>query len=292
MTADLTIVMFWNKIGVPSGADGDVTGTQEEFDIAVERYGKVDPYREARTNRPMLYVYFREQTEPETESAAQVRAFRKTIEDGKRLLYRQYCQESDWEELLMEHLVAFLNGRKRIDLEMAVTRIAPLDFVMNGNFYWQAMYNVGTVLRIAFDFDGDDEAEEVTFRFQQTRHWLTFQKSSEGLEISIHNDFVECLEASERIHLAVKDVNNDGIPELLIAADRGDAFAMLGIYGMKSGAFTELATLSGQYRIYVYEHGHIAMPYGSVGLSWHHYWRDGGFATEEQFEPLRKLSAF
>src|SRR6185437_3401465 len=38
-TADLTVVVFWNKIGAPSAEKGDITGTLEEFKIAAERYG-------------------------------------------------------------------------------------------------------------------------------------------------------------------------------------------------------------------------------------------------------------
>lgn len=292
LTADLTIVMFWNRFGFPSGAEGGITGTQEEFELAVQRYERAGTPSNPRANRPLLYVYFKEQTEADTEGAAKIRAFRKTIEEGRRLLYRQYTQADEWEELLTEHLVAFLNGRMRTDIETAVERLSPADAIMTGNFYWQAMYEVGTVLRIRFDFDGDDEDEDVTFRFQQTRHWLTFEKHSEGSEIVMQDDFVECLEASSRIHLAIKDVNNDGVPELLIAADRGDASVMLGVYGMSGGRFSEITVLPGQHRIYIFERGHIAMPYGSVGLSWYHTWKDGAFHTEELHDPLRRLSAF
>jgi hypothetical protein len=87
----------------------------------------------------------------------------------------------------------------------------------------------------------------------------------------------------------IKDANNDGVPELLIAADRGDAVVMIGIYGMSEGRFSEIAVLSGQHRIYIFERGHIAMPYGSVGLSWHHTWKDGAFHAEELHDPLRRL---
>jgi hypothetical protein len=149
----------------------------------VKRFGKLDSFKRPGTNRPLLYIYFREQTEPDTEGAAKVRDFRKTIENDKTLLYRQYSQETEWEDLLLEHLVAFLNGRKRTDLESAVEGIAPFGSVMNGWFYWQAMYSIGTVLKVNFDFDGDDEEEKVTFRFQQTQHWLTFEKQGVGGEI-------------------------------------------------------------------------------------------------------------
>jgi hypothetical protein len=164
--ADLTVVVFWNRIGVPSDEKGELTGTLEEFQIAVQRYGALDPYFASEENRPMLYVYFREQTEPGTDSAAKVREFRKTIEDGKRLLYRQYSQEAEWEKLITEHLIGFLNGRRRTDLETAVQRIPPLGGVMTGQFYWQVLYGQTGILDI--DFDGDDNEETVRFKFQQS----------------------------------------------------------------------------------------------------------------------------
>jgi hypothetical protein len=187
-TADLTVVMFWNKIGAPSGKDGELTGTLEEFKIASERYGHVDPYFPPEDNRPLLYAYFREQTEPDTESAAKVREFRKSIEDSKKLLYRQYRDEAEWEELLREHLIGFLNGRRRTDLETAVQRIAPLGKVMTGQFYWQVLYPHVGVVDVVSDFDGDDNEETVRFKFQQFRHWLTFFKNSESYEIPMNQD--------------------------------------------------------------------------------------------------------
>ena len=144
MSADLTLVLFWNRLGVPSGAESGVTGTQEEFDIAAARCGD-NGEADASGNRPSLCVYFREQTIVDTETAAAVRAFRLNIEEEKRLLYRQYSSETEWEELVTEHLVAFLNGRQRTPLERAVEtmlQVAPPENpVLIGHFYWQAVYD-------------------------------------------------------------------------------------------------------------------------------------------------------
>jgi hypothetical protein len=284
--ADLTVVVLWNRIGAPSEVKGELTGTLEEFQIAAQRYGDPDPYFAPEENRPMLYVYFREQTEPDTESAAKVREFRKTIEDSKRLLYRQYSQESEWEKLLTEHLIGFLNGRKRTDLEAAVQRIPPLGKVMNGQFYWQVLYGQTGILDIDFDFDGDDNEETIRFKFQQFRHWLTFFKHHEGYEIPMSQDFVDCLNESKKIHLGLKDVTNDGVAELLIAASGSVASAMLGVYGMKDGRFSELATLGGQFHFQVFERGHIIAPYGSVGLYSDYRWKDGQFVDQDLHDPL------
>lgn len=290
-TAHLTAVMLWNKIGASSDVGGELTGTLEEFQIALQRYGDIDPYFPPEDNRPMLYVYFREQTEPDTESAVKVREFRKTIEDNKKLLYRQYSDESEWEQLFTEHLIGFLNGRKRTDLETAVQRIAPLKKVMDGRFYWQILYGHSGVIDINFDLDGDDNEEMVRFKFQQTRHWLSFIKNEMGHEVPMNPDFVDCLNESREIHLGLKDVTNDGVAELLIAASGTRASTMLGVYGMKDGQFTELATLKGQFLFHIFERGHITAPYGSVGLYFDYRWENGQFASQDLHDPFRRRSS-
>ena len=273
-SADLVLVVFWNHTGSDSGRD-DLTGTIEELEIAKKMCGfgqEKDFFYE--TQLPSLYVYFRAQTEPNTDSAHRVNEIRKSLEGSKQLLYRHYVDEDDWETLLREHLVAFLNGRKRTDIEKAVLTLPPAAQIMRGRFVWQSSYN-GGVLTITDDFDGDDIDETVTFRFQQTQHWVTFAKGNVGYEISPCEDFLNTLEGARAIHLGVKDVTNDGVPELLIAADRGDACAQLSIWGMRDGRFSEVAVLGGQFRIYVYENGHIVMPYGSAGL----YFGNSGFVV-------------
>lgn len=102
-------------------------------------------------------------------------------------------------------------------------------------------------------------------------------------------------ECSKQVPCFVVESNprqNNSIAELLIAADTGTASAMLGVYGMKEGRFSELATLDGQYRFYVYEKGHIVAPYGSVGLYWDYRWENGQFSQQELCDPLRRRSAF
>ena len=234
--ADLTLVLFWNRFGVPSGRDGNVTGTQEEFDIAVARCGD-DAEVDASGNRPSLCVYFREQTILDTDSAASVRAFRQRIEEEKRLLYRQYSSESEWEELVTEHLVAFLNGRQRTALEEAVElmlQVAPL------KDYWQAMYSHPKKLVVDFDFDGDDKEESITFQFQQADYQLVFFKGDQGYHVRMGDTFGTFLTDTTHVHLAVKDVNADGLPELLIGAANKESLTMLGVYGWSRNEFVSL----------------------------------------------------
>jgi hypothetical protein len=195
--------------------------------------------------------------------------------------------------LLREHVVAFLNGRNRKDLEKAALALPPDAQIMRGRFVWQSSYDSG-VIKIVDDFDGDDVDETVTFRFQQTQHWVTFAKGEIGYEISPCENFRDTLQRARAIHLAVKDVTNDGVPEFLIAADRGDACAQLSVWGMREGRFSEIAVLDGQFRIYVYEKGHVVMPYGSVGLYFDYRWdpETSAFDKKDLYDPLRTRSAF
>ena len=194
----------------------------------------------------------------------------------------------------MEHLVAFLNGRRRKELEVAVQSLPPEAQIMKGRFLWQASYGESGVITVTADFDGNDRDETVTFRFQQTQHWLTFSRDGVGYEISPSDEFTEYLQGARAIHLAVKDVTNDGIPELLIAADAGDANLQLAILGMREGRFAELAVLGGQFKVYVYEGGHIIMPYGSVGLYIDYRWNANkkGFDKQDLYDPLQTRPAF
>src|SRR5262249_11162651 len=49
LTADLVVVMFWNRIGTPSSEKSSETGTLEEYKIARDRY--------EREGTPTVWVY-------------------------------------------------------------------------------------------------------------------------------------------------------------------------------------------------------------------------------------------
>jgi hypothetical protein len=102
--------------------------------------------------------------------------------------------------LLREHVVAFLNGRNRKDLEKAALALPPDAQIMRGRFVWQSSYDSG-VIKIVDDFDGDDVDETVPFRFQQTQHWVTFAKGEIGYEISPCENFRDTLQRARAIHL-------------------------------------------------------------------------------------------
>jgi len=279
-SADLVLVLFWNHAGSPSGK-GDLTGTVEELEIAKKMCGfgeERDAFYDVQ--RPSLFVYFRAQTEPDTPSAQRVNEVRKSLENSKQLLYRQYSDENEWEILLREHLVAFLNGRRRKDIESAILTLPPEKQIMIGRFIWQSSREED-FFKIEYDFDGDDRDETVRFWFQQFSYQATFVKDGKGYGVRFQKEFLETLNEAKAVHVAVKDVTNDGIPELLIAADKGAARVQLSILGMYEGKFSEIALLDGQFKIHVHENGHLVMPYGSVGLFLDYRWNParGAFDT-------------
>jgi hypothetical protein len=142
-----------------------------------------------------------------------------------------------------------------------------------------------------FDFDGDGNEERIKFWFQQTQHWLMVSKFDQAKRCDLDWDFAKLLNGAEIIELAIKDVNNDGFPELLIAAhSRGDATTQVSVWGYKVNAgeertldkFVQLGLLTGQNQVHVVEGGIFNMPYGSVGLFTEYRWHDGAFVEADR----------
>ncbi len=73
---------------------GELTGTLEEFQIALQRYGEIDPYFPPEDNRPMLYVYFREQTEPDSSVSTKcVLLLRYKLKPGASQQFRKLLKD-------------------------------------------------------------------------------------------------------------------------------------------------------------------------------------------------------
>jgi hypothetical protein len=100
------------------------------------------------------------------------------------------------------------------------------------------------------------------------------------------------METSSTIHVAIKDVTKDGIPEILIASDGEGADLKVGIWGFVGDAFTPpqmrsdedfklLGVINGQSSGSVREGGTIIMPYGSQGLYFEYRWNNGTFERTE-----------
>ena len=76
-------------------------------------------------------------------------------------------------------------------------------------------------------------------------------------------DFTAQLNDASLIHFAIKDVTNNGLPNLLIALNTLDFTASLGVFGFANGHITLVDVLEGQQRMLIHEGGRISMPYGS-----------------------------
>jgi hypothetical protein len=95
------------------------------------------------------------------------------------------------------------------------------------------------------------------------------------------------------IHVAIKDVTNDGLPEILLAAHDGLIDLNIAVYGfssptarsnrlLDSTTFSLLQVLKGGQAIaYVQEGGTVVMPYGSAGLAWTCKWDDTEFRCSD-----------
>src|SRR5207302_360314 len=107
-TANLVIVMFWNRIGSPASTTSKETGTMEEYNRArasFERHGT-----------PLVWVYFKT---PSAELDGQLQSvldFRRMLESGRDIFFREFSTTAEWEEMFREHLVAYLDGLKRWDI--------------------------------------------------------------------------------------------------------------------------------------------------------------------------------
>ncbi len=285
--ADLVVVLFWNRIGSPSSKVSSKTGSVEEFEIARRRH--------AETEKPLVWVYFRKPTVDGGDQLNSVITFRKAIEEERDLFFREYESVEDLEEMFRQHLVAYLDGLHRWDIDAHVRWMRPEHALMTGAFLAEGIYQLGTRMRLAADLDGDGNPEEVEFVY-----------SHGGFSLDVRRfDKAFCLELPrwpgdadgslpKTIHLAIKDVTNDGLPEVLLALHDGTIDLRVAVYGFKScdarksrlldsTHFSLLQVLDGGQRIaHVLEGGTIMLPYGSAGLAWTCKWTGARFDCTDQ----------
>jgi len=282
--ADLVVVLFWNRIGSPASKNSSRTGTVEEFELARGLY--------TQTERPLVWVYFRKPTANEGEQIEAVLALRKTLEEAKDLFFREYENVEDWEEMLRQHLVAYLDGLLRWDIDANFRSMRPEHALLKGNFLAEGIYAYGTELRLSVDLDGDGNVEEVGFRYRHLGYSLWVRKFDRVLPLELPS---LCREGGgwiqpKTIHLAIKDVTNDGLPEILLGTHDGLIGFKLAIYGfnpanagppdlsLESEDFSLLQVLDqGQHTAYVREGGTIVLPYGSGGHAFTCKWNGKRF---------------
>lgn len=286
-SADLVIVMFWNRIGSPSDLKNTKTGTLEEFELARRLYGML--------SRPMVWVYFRVPTESEGDQVAGVAGFRKELEQGKDIFFREYSKVADWEDMVREHLVAYLDGLSRWDIERNREHMRPEKALLHGEFAAEGVWEVGTELTFAADLDGDGNDEIVKFRIDFHGYWLRVFKHGSGLSLTFPEEWNNpfegdskdfgTLQVAHTIHIGIKDVTNDGLPELLVAAHDGVIGLRIAVWGYRDAqlrklepdSFTVLGTFEGQRRAVVSNGGRLSLPYGTAGLFAEYAWNGTAF---------------
>lgn len=275
-TADLVVVMFWNRIGSPASTKWNETGTIEEFKRARANF--------ERHGTPLVWVYFKTPT-PTAEPDAQlqgVRDFRGTLERGLDIFFREFPTTEEWEEMFREHLVAYLDGLKRWDIEANFASMRPELAILEGHFLGEGIYEHRGPLEFLIDLDGDGIDEEVRFSHHHGSEHLTLKKFHKTLHFDIPGKLYAESEPKEPdfFHLALKDVNNDGLPEVLLAACPSVARLAVAIWGFKkpsdrafvAGPFDLLAVLEGQNSATVLDGGRIRLPYGSIGAAFVYEW--------------------
>jgi hypothetical protein len=270
--ADLAIILFWNRIGSPAGVNTQQTGTLEEFDLATKLFNEFE--------RPVVWIYFRKPTEKKGVQVDGVFRFRKELEAGRQLFFREYESLDQWEQMLQEHLVAFLDGTQRWNLDQDYQQMRPDLALLKGRFLGEGIYWHGPKLKLSADLDGDGNDEVVSYWFSQFSYSLSVNKYDSCFYLELPEaDHTQALKIS---HLAIKDINNDGLPEIILAKWDGMIDLKLFIWGFnKEGRETRMLTqdnfgliaqLKGQRVAYVLEGGTIKMPYGSQGLVGKYRW--------------------
>jgi hypothetical protein len=255
-TADLVVVMFWNHIGSPSSKDSTKSGTVEEFELASRLYD--------RSASPTVWVYFKK---PTAESDAQldgVLEFRARLEAGKQIFFREFESTADWEEMFREHLVAYLDGLSRWNIDEHFQHMNPNFALMEGRFLSEG---IGTSSNLHADLDGDGNDEIVSFWASHGGFSLTVTRFDKTLWLKLPTVVFE--DDVKFFHLAIKDVSNDGLPEILLATWNGFMRLSISIWGfteqgrttrsLSEENFSLLAQLEGQQIAIVREGGTIIL---------------------------------
>jgi hypothetical protein len=281
--ADLVVVIFWNRLGSPSSTHSERTGTVEEFELARKLH--------AENGKPLAWVYFKKPTSASGEQLHSVLSLRKDIEEEKNLFFREYESTEEWEVMFQQHLVAYLDGLERWNIDDNVRSMRPELALMKGDFLGEGICKYGTTLRLLADLDGDGNKEEVVFESRHGTFSLNVIKLDKVIPLPLPNwnrISTETFEEPKIVHLAAKDVTNDGLPEILLAVGDGLSYLKLVVYGfnspegrksriLDSSNFSLLHKGGGQQIAHIHEGGTIVLPYGSAGLAWRCAWNGREF---------------
>jgi hypothetical protein len=98
---DIFLGLMWKRWGTPPRDDGEYTsGFEEEYHVALEQ-------READRMRE-IFLYFKEMPDALREDpgpqASKVLEFRRSVEQGRKVLFHTFEDAGEWEEVLRDHL--------------------------------------------------------------------------------------------------------------------------------------------------------------------------------------------
>jgi len=196
--------------------------------------------------------------------------------------------------MFRQHLVAYLDGLRRWDIDANVRWMNPERALMKGNFLAEGIYTYGTTMKLHADLDGDGNQEEIEFESRHGGFTLIVKRFDETIQLELPADFQTDYENRRGFdpkthHVAIKDVTNDGLPEILVAAHDGGIVLKVAVYGFNSPTARAERTLDtksfsllrllegGQLQANVHEGGTIVLPYGTAGLAWICKWNGKDF---------------
>jgi hypothetical protein len=209
-----------------------------------------------------VWVYFKKPSVESDEQLRRVLEFRATLETGKDIFFREFSDTVEWEEMFREHLVAYLDGLKRWNLEANFTSMDKHYALLEGRFYGEGIFHYEGPLDFSIDLDGDGKDEEVHFSCHHGGAELVVSKFGSNLRFSVPTGDKVPQDEIPYYHVALKDVNNDGLAEVLVASQPSIGELVLAVFGFKSPdrkfereTFDLLAVLKGQFCAQVLEGG-------------------------------------
>jgi len=175
---------------------------------------------------------------------------------------------------------------KRVDLDENFANASPERRLLDGRFQGDGTYQFGTRMNFSIDLDGDGHDETVTFWFSQFSYKLTVSRFDSAFYLPMPVD-AESLDRGHIAQVVLKDVTNDGLPEVLVAFGNGFSSLKVLVFGFNDvgrknrkitkETFRLLDQFEGQSRGIVHEGGTLILPYGSQGLALEIKWTGDSF---------------
>jgi hypothetical protein len=147
------------------------------------------------------------------------------------------------------------------------------------------------------DLDGDLNEETVSFWFSAFSFKLTVTRFDKTFHLDLPD--LDHTTPVKAIHVAIKDVRNDGLPEILLGIWDGRLDFALRIYGSRKPggvralsreSFGLIQELAAQRSASVHEGGTIVMPYGFQDHALRYEWNGKRFENKEASKVSKALA--